>query len=78
MKNYRTGFYLAVAANLLLAAMLVGAWFYARSARTGQSAESGRGTMPAAAESTPEVPAPSPDTPLVPLQLSPSGSNPSA
>ena len=71
MKNYRTGFYLAVAANFLLAALLVGAWLYARSARTGQSAESVRGTMPAAAETTAEVPALSPDTPLAPLQFSP-------
>jgi RND family efflux transporter MFP subunit len=76
MKDYRTGFLLAFAGNIALAAILVGVWWHYRAPELAVSAEqkeiaasnaqnSSKGSMPAspAAQTMP-------DTPMVPVAIS--------
>jgi len=73
MRTYRTGFWLAVAANLVLLALLAGAWWHYQGARTPPSAES-QATISAAQASTGGGANPSPadaEVPLAPVQISP-------
>ncbi len=73
MKNYRTGFLLALIGNIAFAGVLAGFWWHSRAAKPAAKAESQPSSAAAqvsAAGSKPASPAPA-ETPLVPVQLSP-------
>jgi Cu(I)/Ag(I) efflux system membrane fusion protein/cobalt-zinc-cadmium efflux system membrane fusion protein len=73
MKTYRTGFLLALIANIFLAVVLVGLWLHYRAAKpiahtqTKQANSSAQDSMPSSM-ATPPV---STEAPLVPVQISP-------
>ncbi|MHB8540687.1 MAG: efflux RND transporter periplasmic adaptor subunit [Candidatus Acidiferrales bacterium] len=78
MKTYRTRFLLAVIGNIVLALVLVGFWFHYRAAKPMSEAQSGNAASAAPSVSTSSStspsaessPAESPQTPLVPVQIS--------
>jgi RND family efflux transporter MFP subunit len=72
MKTYRTGFFLALVGNIVLAVVLVGLWFHYRVPKPAANAAplmTGPSAGPSPQPSTP--PQESTETPLVPLQISP-------
>ncbi|MHB8525154.1 MAG: efflux RND transporter periplasmic adaptor subunit [Candidatus Acidiferrales bacterium] len=78
MKTYRAGFLLAVIGNIVLALVLVGFWFHYRAAKPMPETQSGNAastapsvfTSSSASLSAESSPAESPQTPLVPVQIS--------
>ena len=72
MKTYRTGFFLAVVGNIMLAAVLVGLWLHFRPAKP-MAYEEIKAPLPSTQDSTAssEAPPPSTEPPLVPMQISP-------
>jgi len=72
MKTYRTGFFLAVVGNIMLAAVLVGLWLHFRPAKP-MAYEEIKAPPPSTQDSTAssEAPPPSTEPPLVPMQISP-------
>ncbi|MGC1628717.1 MAG: efflux RND transporter periplasmic adaptor subunit [Candidatus Acidiferrales bacterium] len=69
MKTYRGGFLLALIANLVLAALLVGVWLHYRSAMPMAQAQAKQANSSAEDSMTP--PTPSAEPALVPVQISP-------
>jgi Cu(I)/Ag(I) efflux system membrane fusion protein/cobalt-zinc-cadmium efflux system membrane fusion protein len=68
MKNYRTGFLLALVGNIVLAVVLFGLWIHYRVPKSGADMKP-QITVSTAQPSAP--PQDSPEPPLVPLQISP-------
>jgi len=69
MKNYRTGFWMAVVGNIVFAVFLVGLWLHFRGAKP--AGETGLQTPTSTAQaSTATTPPASVETPLVPVQIS--------
>src|SRR3984893_10820150 len=68
MKTYRTGFFLALVGNIVLAVVLIGLWFHYRVPKPAANVAP-QMTGPAAQPSAP--PHETTETPLVPLQISP-------
>ena len=72
MKNYRTGFLLALFGNIVFAGALAGLWWHSRAAvpaPEGESIPAGLAKPESPASSTTAMPAPT-ETPLVPVQIS--------
>src|SRR5665213_2325244 len=69
MKNYRTGFWMAVVGNIVFAVSLVGLWLYFRGAKPAADAGPQPPTSTAQA-STATTPPASVETALVPVQIS--------
>jgi len=72
MTNYRRAFFLAAIGNLVLGALLIAIWWYARRARTAQrpSASATSAVEQPVQGGAPGSAAVPPETPLVPVQLS--------
>jgi Cu(I)/Ag(I) efflux system membrane fusion protein/cobalt-zinc-cadmium efflux system membrane fusion protein len=73
MKNYRTGFLLALVGNIVFAGVLMGLWWHSRMAKPVAKAESQsakEAPQVSGVSSTVGAPA-SAETPLVPVQISP-------
>lgn len=66
MRNYRTGFVLAVIGNLVLAALLAGIWWHVTSTKT-----TGQVPLAPGGPTAPEAPPAPSQAPLVPVQISP-------
>lgn len=72
MKTYRTGFLLALVGNFVFAAILAGLWWHWRTPRTlGAQKLSMEVSAPQTGASSAAKPAPTPEAPLVPVQISP-------
>ncbi len=69
MKNYRKAFHVALIANVLLVAFVVGVWSYQRTSMRAPTPAIG--ASPAPTENSNATTATPMETPLVPLQLSP-------
>ncbi len=72
MKNYRTGFLLALIANIVFAGVVAGLWWHFRAANPAPKPDSQSTNMAAPVStsgSTPASPAPA-EAPLVPVQIS--------
>lgn len=73
MKNYRTGFSVAITLNIILTGLLAFWWWHSRRTMPATKPESPASSSPMAA-STPSSPSTAPEstaTPLVPMQISP-------
>ena len=69
MKNYRTGFWMALVGNIVFAVFLAGLWLHFRGAKP--AADTGLQTATSTAQaSTVTTPPASVETPLVPVQIS--------
>jgi membrane fusion protein, copper/silver efflux system len=68
MKTYRTSFLLALIANIVLAAVVVGLWLHYRAPKP--VADMGPQTSTATVQDATTTPPPSAETPLVPVQIS--------
>jgi Cu(I)/Ag(I) efflux system membrane fusion protein/cobalt-zinc-cadmium efflux system membrane fusion protein len=72
MKNYRTAFIIVLVANLVLAGVFAGFWWWShRPVGTRSAAVPASYPAPQQEVSTPTAPSPSAETPLSPIQLSP-------
>src|SRR5215472_13146354 len=72
MRNYRTGFLLAIVGNIILIGVLAGFWWHSRTAKPAQTEPSQQQDVPPKGTANPSVPTSAPaETPLVPVQLSP-------
>jgi membrane fusion protein, copper/silver efflux system len=72
MKNYRTGFVLALTANVVLVLIVAGLWWHFRTPKPTMAPKSMAATPVAqgSSENSTPAPAPAPDAPLVPIQIS--------
>jgi Cu(I)/Ag(I) efflux system membrane fusion protein/cobalt-zinc-cadmium efflux system membrane fusion protein len=73
MKTYRTGFWLALIGNIVLAVVLVGLWLHYRAAKPMSEAQSKQATSSGqdSTATSMATPPPSTEAPLVPVQISP-------
>ena len=72
MRNYRAGFVLALAGNLVLAGVLAAVWWHMKAkSPTGEVPATQGAAATSEAGAAPQMQAPSPESRLVPIQLSP-------
>jgi RND family efflux transporter MFP subunit len=72
MKSYRSGFVIALIANVALAALAAGLWLHYRApAGTARQSESGAAQTPESSATAVTASAKTTETPLAPVQLSP-------
>src|SRR5260370_39289525 len=72
MRTYRTGFFLALAGNLVLLGILAVLWWHSRTRQAAANEPSRQGnTALEASANSPAAASASSETPLAPVQLSP-------